>query len=325
VDSRIITAAVVLFGVPGVLIAYIWLTERVLLVVPQVRRGRIRPWLWLAPSLLLLAFFLVYPAIQTFIYSFQSRYSTSWVGTANYEWFFGIGGGLNALENNILWIIFLTASTLIFGLIVAVLADRVRYESFAKSVLFLPMAISGVAAALIWKFMYAYQPPGEPQIGTVNAIIVPFGIAPVAFLQTPDFKLNTFALIFIMTWIWTGFAMVITSAALKSINPEFLEAARVDGATEWQVFRAITLPLLWPTLTVIGTTMIITALKAFDVVYTLTNGAYDTNVVANAMYQELFISSNTGRASAIAVVLLIAIIPIMAYNVRNFQAQEAIR
>jgi len=324
-DSRILTAAVVLIGVPGVLIAYIWLTERVLFLVPQRHRGRVRPWLWLAPALALLAFFLVYPAIQTFIYSFQNRYSTAWIGTANYEWFFGVGGGVNALVNNILWIVVLTASTLIFGLIVAVLADRVRYESFAKTVLFLPMAISGVAAALIWKFMYDYQPAGQPQTGTVNEILTHVGFAPVAFIQTSDFKLNTFALIFVMTWIWTGFGMVILSAALKSINPEFLEAARVDGASEWQVFRGITLPLLWPTLTVVGTTMIITALKAFDVVYTLTNGAYDTNVVANAMYQELFVSSNTGRASAIAVVLLVAIIPIMAYNIRNFQAQEAIR
>ncbi len=273
----------------------------------------------------MLAFFLVYPTIQTVLLSFQNRFSTAWVGTANYEWFFGVGGGLSSLINNIFWIIVLTASTVGFGLAVAILADRVRYESFAKTILFLPMAISGVAAALIWKFMYDYQPAGQPQTGTVNEIVTHVGIAPVAFLQTSDFKLNTFALIFIMTWIWTGFAMVIISAALKSLNPELLEAARVDGANEWQVFRGITLPLLWPTLTVVGTTMIITALKAFDVVYTLTNGAYDTNVVANAMYQQLFISSNTGRASAIAVVLLVAIVPIMAYNIRNFQAQEAIR
>jgi alpha-glucoside transport system permease protein len=325
VDSRIVTAAIVLLGVPGVLIGYIWLTERVLLLMPARWRGRARPWLWLAPSLAILAFFLVYPTIQTAIYSFQNRYSTAWVGTANYEWFFGVGGGVGALVNNILWIVVLTAATLIFGLIVAILADRVRYENFAKTVLFMPMAISGVAAALIWKFMYDYQPAGSAQTGTLNQIVTQVGIAPVAWIPTSDYKLNTFALIFIMTWIWTGFAMVIISAALKSLNAELLEAARVDGATEWQVFRNIILPLLWPTMTVVGTTMIITALKAFDIVYVLTNGAYDTQVVALSMYQQLFISTNTGRASAVAVVLLVAIIPIMAYNIRNFRFQEAIR
>lgn len=324
-DQRLITAAIVVIGIPAVLVGYIWLTEQVLRLLPMHARGRARPWLWLAPALALLVFFLVYPTIQTIVLSFQNRFSTDWVGIANYQWFFGVGGGLGALVNNVLWIVVLTGSTLIFGLLVAVLADRVRYESFAKSVLFMPMAVSGVAAALIWKFMYDYQPAGQPQTGTLNEIMTRVGFGPIAWIPTSEFKLNTFALIFIMTWIWTGFATVILSAALKSINAELLEAARVDGATEWQVFRSITLPLLWPTLTVVGTTMIITALKAFDVVYTLTNGAYDTNVVANAMYQQLFISTNTGRASAIAVVLLVAIVPIMAYNVRNFQAQEAIR
>jgi alpha-glucoside transport system permease protein len=325
VDSRIVTAAIVVFGVPAVLIGYIWLTEQSIARLPYRARGKVRPWLWLAPALVLLVFFLVYPAIQTFLLSFQNAFSTKWVGTANYEWFFGVGGGVGALGNNVLWIIFLTLSTLVFGLIVAVLADRVRYEAFVKSVLFMPMAISGVAAALIWKFMYAYQPQGAPQTGTLDQILSFGGILPVAWLQTSTFSLNTFALIFIMTWIWTGFATVIISAALKSINPELLEAARVDGANEWQVFRGVTLPLLWPTLTVVGTTMTITALKAFDIVYVLTNGAYGTQVVANQMYQELFIASNTGRASAIAVVLLVTIIPIMAYNIRNFQTQEAIR
>ncbi len=324
-DQRIITALIVVLGVPAVLIGYIWATEQVVLRLPQRARGRVRPWLWLAPALALLIFFLVYPTIQTIIYSFMNRFGTQWKGLDNYGWFFTAGPGLDALLNNILWLLFLTAFTLIVGTAVAVLADRVRYETISKTVLFMPLAISGVAAALIWKFMYDYQPPGAPQTGTLNLLITTLGQSPLFFIGTDTFRFNTFALIFVMTWLWTGFGMVIISAALKGISPELLEAARVDGATEAQVFRRIILPLLAPTLAVVATTMIITALKAFDVVYTMTNGAYHTQVIANEMYNQLYNDNQQGRASAIAVILLLAIIPVMAFNIRRFQAQEAIR
>lgn len=323
--DRIITAAIVVLGVPAVLIGYIWATEQVLRPVPERLQGRIRPWLWLLPALALLVFFLIYPTIGTIILSFQDKFGRNWKGLDNYGWFFTAGPGISALVNNILWVVVLTAATLAIGTLVAVLADRVRYESIPKSILFMPMAISGVAAALIWTFMYQYQPQGAPQTGTINEILSWVGIGPYAFLQLDQFRLNTLFLIFIMTWLWTGFATVIISAALKGINPELLEAARVDGANERQVFRQITLPLLAPTLAVVATTMIITALKAFDVVYTMTNGAFNTQVIANEMYVELYNNNQQGRASAIAVILLLAIIPIMAFNIRRFQAQEAIR
>ncbi len=324
-DPRIVTAVIVVVGVPAVLIGYIWGTERFLELLPQRARGRLRPWLWLAPALILLLVFLVYPTLQTIAYSFQNKSGTSWVGLANYAWFFGNSNGVNALLNNIVWVVFLTTFTVVVGLAVAILADSVRYERVAKTLFFMPLAISGVAAALIWKFMYDYQPPGAPQTGTLNELLSLGGISPVPWLTVDSLRLNTFALIFVMTWLWTGFGMVIISAAFRGINTELLEAARVDGANEAQVFRRVTLPLLGPTLAVVATTMIITALKAFDVVYTLTNGAYNTNVVANQMYNELYAFNQQGRASAIAVVLLLAIIPIMAVNIRRFQAQEAIR
>ena len=209
-------------------------------------------------------------------------------------------------------------------MLIAILVDRVRYESFAKGVIFLPLAISAVAAGVIWKFMFDYQPPGQPQTGTMNAFIGLLGVAPVPWLQNDTLALNTFALIGVMAWMWTGFAMVIISASLKSISAELLEAARVDGANEWQVFRGIVFPLLLPTIAVVSTTMIITALKAFDVVYTMTGGNFNTDVVANLMYKQISFG-DFGFASAIAVVLLLAIIPIMLVNVRRFQAQEAIR
>jgi len=326
-DSRLITAIEVVVGVPAVLIVYIWGTERVVTLLPDRWQRRARPWLWLVPALLFLGLFLVYPTVRTIVRSFfsKSELSPRFVGLKNYQWFFTNNDALSALLNNVAWLVGLTVFTVGLGLVIAVLVDRVRYEAWAKSIIFLPLAISMVAAGVIWKFMYDYKPPGEPQTGTLNAAIGVVGLGPVGWLQSPALRLSTFALIAIMVWMWTGFAMVIISAALKGIDPELLEAARVDGATEWQVFRRITFPLLGPTLAVVSTTMIITSLKTFDIVYTLTNGNYDTEVIANLMVKEMFTFGDFGRASAVAVVLLLAIVPIMAFNIRQFRAQESVR
>ena len=324
-DPRLLTALIVVVGVPATLVGYIWLTEQVLRVFGQQVRPRIRPWLWLAPALAFLIVFLVYPSIGTFIRSFQNRAGTTFIGLDNYAWFIGDDASLVAVRNSVIWLITLTAITVGVGLLIALLVDRVRYEPVAKSVIFVPLAISMVAASVIWTFMYDYRPPPEPQVGTLNAILEAFGQPPVAWLQQSQYAFNTFLLVVVMAWMWTGFAMEIISAALKGINPELLEAARVDGANERQVFRGITLPLLAPTLTVVATTMIITALKAFDIPYVMTSGHFDTQVVALSMIQQLYVSGNPGRASAIAVILLLAIIPVMAINIRRFQAQEAIR
>jgi alpha-glucoside transport system permease protein len=326
-DSRLITAIEAVVGVPAVLIVYVWATERILAPARERWRRRVRPWLWLAPAFGFLALFLVYPTVRTVIRSLQSKneLNPKFAGLANYRWFFTSHDALGTLLNNILWLVFLTLFTVGVGLLIAVLLDRVRYEALAKSVIFLPLAISMVAASVIWKFMYDFKPPGTAQTGTLNGLIGIFGLGPVAWLQTPTWRLSTLALIAIMAWMWTGFAMVIISAALKGIDPELLEAARVDGATEWQVFRRVTFPLLGPTLAVVSTTMIITALKTFDIVYTLTNGNFDTDVVASLMIKEMFVFGDFGRASAVAVVLLLAIVPIMAFNIRQFRAQESVR
>jgi alpha-glucoside transport system permease protein len=323
--DKLITAAIVVVGVPGVLVGYIWATEQVLRLLPERLRPAVRPWLWMAPALAFLAVFLIYPMIGTIIRSFQDQLGSNFVGLDNYSWFFGSPDALSALKNNVLWLIFLTLFVVGFGLVVAVLVDKVRYESFAKSVIFVPLAISMVAAGVIWLYMYQYQPPSADQTGTLNAAIRVVGLGPIPWLQVQDFSVNTFMLIIVMAWMWTGFAMVIISAALKGINPELMEAARMDGATEWQVFRGIVFPLLVPTLVVVSTTMIITALKAFDVVYTMTGGQLNTNVIANQMYNEMFKFGQYGRASAIAVVLLVAIVPIMFFNIGRFRAQEAVR
>jgi len=243
-DDRLITAIVVVVGVPGVLVGYIWGTEQGLRLFGGRMQPRIRPWLWLLPALGFLGVFLVYPTIGTIIRSLQDKAGTEFVGLANYAWFFSNDNALSALKNNVLWVVFLTVFTVGIGLLISVLVDRVRYESVAKSVIFVPLAVSMVAAGVIWKFMYEYRPPGEVQIGTLNAALGAVGTGPVAFLQAQDFSMNTFALIAVMTWMWTGFAMVILSAALKGVPAELLEAARMDGATEVQVFQKVVIPTI---------------------------------------------------------------------------------
>lgn len=321
--AALVNAIVVVVGVPATLIGYILLVEQVLRAVPDRLQPRLRPWFWLLPALLFLVVFLIYPTIQTIIRSFYNRANNEVIGFENYEWFFNSNDAVSSLINSGIWVVLLPVITVGLGLIIAVIVDRVRYESFAKSVIFMPLAISATAAGVIWYFMFLWQPPGQPQVGTLNGALEVVGAGPVAFLQVDDFRFNTVMLIVVMAWMWTGFAMVILSAAYKGISPELLEAARVDGANEWRVFQRIVWPLLLPTVAVITTTMIITALKAFDLVYVMTGGQFDTSVIAVAMVQQL--AQQPGRSAAVAVILLLAIIPIMAFQIRQFRRQEAIR
>lgn len=293
-----------------------------------MRTGRLQPWLFIAPALLLVTFFLVYPSIHTTVLSFFGRpYSAraeGFVGLENYQHFFTDKNMLTAVRNNALWVVILTTFTVSFGLIFAILLDRVRYEKVIKSIIFIPMAISMVGASVIWKFVYAFRPAGAAQVGLLNAIVTTFGGEPLGWLIERPW-INNLCLILVGIWIWTGFCMVILSAAYKSIPKELLEAARIDGATEWQVFWKVILPLMRPTMAVVTTTMVVFVLKIFDIVYVMTNGNFSTEVVANRMYKEMFSFFRYGRASAIAVILLLLIIPVMLFNIRRFREQEAIR
>ena len=318
-SNRIVSAILVVVAVPLVLVGYILLIEWLLRRVPRRWSPGLRPWFWLAPALVFLGVFLVYPTIATIIRSFFNRAGNTFIGIDNYTFFFSQNSTLIALRNTGLWVVLLPLLVVGLGLLVAVLVDRVRYESVVKSIVFLPLAISFVAAAVIWRFMYEL----DPKVGTLNAAIGVFGAPPQAWIINQPW--NNFFLIIVGVWLLTGFAMVILSAGLKGISTELLEAARVDGANELQVFRRIILPLLAPTIAVVGTTIIIYALKTFDVVYTMTNGNFDTNVIANVMFQRLFNDQQQGRAAAIAVVLFLAIIPVMIINIRRFRQQEAIR
>ncbi len=286
--------------------------------------------MFVGPALLLIGFFLVYPTVMTVARSFFGRGATlfgprvEFVGLTNWKYVFTNQVMLTSLRNNALWAILFTSCTVGFGLALAVLLDRVRYEKIAKSVIFIPAAISMVGASIIWKFVYAYKPATLAQIGILNAIVVALGGEPVGWLiQRP--WINNLCLIVVGIWVWTGFCMVIFSAAYKNIPKQLLEAARIDGANEWRVFRNVILPLLGPTAAVVATTMLVQVLKIFDIIYVMTNGNYSTEVIANRMYKEMFNYFNYGRASAIAVVLLILIVPFMILNIRRFVAQEGAR
>lgn len=316
--SLILWLVAAIVGVPLLLSAYIMLSER-LIRKRDRRSGRGRAAFWLAPAFVLISVFLLYPIVMTTVMSFQDANSEAFVGFDNFVHIFTDRNMLVVLRNNLAWLVFFTLVTLTFGLLFALLTDRVRYEAVAKSLVFLPMAISFVAAGIIWKFMYDYQPQGTKQTGTVNALLAALipHFEPKAWLF--DTGTNNLALMIVGVWMWTGFAMVILSAGLKGIPPDLMEAARIDGASEPQILRRITLPLLAPTITVVATTLIIDVLKIFDIVYVMTNGNLGTDVIANRMYKEMFNYHNFGRASAMAVILLIVIVPVMIMNIRRFR------
>ena len=296
------------------------------------RRGRLSPWLWLLPAIAFVSVFLIYPVIATLRLSFMNANSTAYVGFENYKYIFTNRITQDVLLNNVLWILLFTLLVLGLGLLFAVLSGRVRYEAVAKAVIFIPMAISFVAASVIWKFMYAYKPGGFDQIGLVNEIATKVGLQPSAWLveQTvpytnqllpSPFHTNNVAIILVGVWMWTGFAMVILSAGLKGISTEVIEAARVDGASEWQVVRRIIIPMLAPTIAVVATTLVIQALKIFDIVWVMTSGNFNTDVIATMMYKQMFNYQDFGKAGALAVILLLAIVPIMLISIRRVRVQ----
>ncbi|MEL6249067.1 MAG: sugar ABC transporter permease [Cyanobacteria bacterium J06648_16] len=303
-------------GIIAIFYALNLLVER----LPKRLRTALLPWVYVGPAVLLLAAYLVLPTIRTIYISFFGSRSEQFVGLKNYIFAFTDPGMLIAFRNNVLWLVLVTGISVGLGLIIAVLVDRVRYEPLAKSLIFLPMAISFVGASVIWRFIYAYRPVGSDQIGLLNAIVVSLGFEPVGWLVNRG--INNFALIAIMIWLQTGFCMVLLSSAVKGIPKDVIEAARMDGASELQIFRRITIPMIMPTVTVVTTTVVVLVLKVFDIVFVMTGGNLDTDVIASRMIKEMFNFRNFGRGSAIAVVLLFAVIPIMVANIRRFRQQE---
>lgn len=296
-----------------------------LLIDRAPKRGRERWQIagFLLPAVLLLIIGLVIPAVRTVLLSFMNGDSSEWVGLDNYTWMFTQRETLTVLRNTVLWVILVPLLASAIGLLYAVLVDRARLESFAKALIFMPMAISFVGAGIIWKFVYAFRPAEADQIGLLNQVVVWFGGTPQQWLLNAP--LNTVLLIIVMVWIQAGFAMVVLSAAIKAIPAEIVEAARLDGVNPWQMFWRVTLPSIRPALVVVLVTISIATLKVFDIVRTMTAGQFDTSVIANEMYSQAFRFGQTGRGSALAVFLFLLVTPIVVYQIRTMRLRREIR
>ena len=316
----------IIAGVGGALILY-YALNKVCELLPGRWEDRIKPYVFIGPAVAAIALFLIYPAIRTIVFSFANRDSTAWVGISNYTELLKSPGFQQTLINTLLWIIIVPTATVALGLGVAVLADRLnpRGEKLTKTLIFLPMAISMVGASTIWRFIYDAKPAGQPQIGIQNAIVVALGFDPIVWLQQEAFRMNSVWLMIIMIWAQVGFSMVLLSAAVKSVPTDTLEAARIDGANERQTFFRVVVPQIWPTVITVFITVLIGVMKVFDIVYVMTNGNFNTNVIALDFYNQLFTNGNAGYAAAIVVMLMIAVLPVMIYQVRQFRLQEAQR
>ncbi|WP_110517351.1 carbohydrate ABC transporter permease [Herpetosiphon llansteffanensis] len=313
----LVVGVALLVGVFGIWIAY-WLCNELLNLIPsETLRERIRPVIFVGPALALLIIYLVYPTVMTAYYSVLDKNSETFVGLENFKFAFTNRTIQIALRNNLYWIVGVTSFSVVGGLVMAVLFDKVRYEAVAKSMIFLPMIISFVGAGVIWRFMYASNPPG---VGLLNAFIGNFDFKPVAWLINKS--VNNIALIVIMIWLQTGFCLVILSAALKAIPADIIDAARVDGAGELDIFWRIIIPSLKTTILTVVTTVVIAVLKVFDIVFVMTNGNYETEVIANRMFTEFFRNQNYGLSSALTMILVIAVLPVMIINVRNARRQR---
>lgn len=319
-----ISVAIVV-GVGGVWLLF-WAMDRLVSALPDRAAAGVRPFAFAGPALILLGFYLVYPTIDTIVTSLRSADGEEFVGLDNYVRLFTESTYLVSLRNSVAWAIVVPIFCVLLGLVIATLADLLprKTESVVKSLIFLPMAVSFVGASVVFFFIYTFRPEGfGDQIGLLNAIWTTFGGEPVDWLRVPLW--NNIFLMVILIWTQTGFAMVILSSAIKGVPSDLLEAARIDGANEWQVFRRITVPTIASTIVVVWTTILITTWKVYDIVAVTTGGADGTSVVAERMVTEFFTFRNNGLGAALAVVLLIVVTPILVINIRRFREQEAIR
>lgn len=289
---------------------------------------RAQEWLkylvFLVPALLLLLVGLIYPTIRTIILSFMDAKSENFVGFDNYVWAFTIPEILIVLRNTAIWVFLVPFASTSIGLAIAYMTDRMKRPTVIKSLIFMPMAISFVGAGVIWRFVYYFEPnENRPDLGLLSTIVKSFGGTPNNWMLEAPW--NTFFLIVVMVWIQTGFAMVVLSAAMKNVPDEIVEAAMLDGASPLNRFFRVTMPMIRATLVVVLTTIIIATLKVFDIVRTMTGGNFQTNVIANEMYSQAFRQMNYGTGSALAIILFVAIIPVIIYNIRQLRLERTER
>lgn len=324
--NRVLVVIVaIVVGVFGIFALYYGM-DALTNLLPEGLRESVRPFVFVGPALVILSVFLVYPAVSTTILSFKDNAGQSFVGLDNYTDIFTNSETLEAIRNSFIWVIVVPVAAVGIGLAFATLADKLgrRAEAFSKSIIFMPMAISFVGAAIVWRFIYSFRPEGfGEQIGLLNSVWQGIGQEPVRWLQQQPW--NNLYLMVILIWLQTGFAMVILSAAIKSVPDDILEAARIDGANELQVFWRVVFPSIASSVVVVTTTIVITTWKVFDIVFVMTGGRDGTSVVAERMVREFFSFRNDGRGAALAVILFMAVVPIMIINVRRFRAQEETR
>lgn len=322
------TILTVVVGIAAALLLY-WILNKIAEILPGNAQYKVKPYLLILPAFLAIIMYLIYPAVLSLIDSFKTKVNfpkEAWVGLDNYGRLFTNNKFQDALFNTALWIIVVPLVSILLGLMVAVLVDRMnpRSEKAAKTVIFLPMAVSAVAAATVWKFVYSYQPSGSEQVGLLNAVWTHWGAEPVAWLGTSELRMNSFLLMIMMLWSQIGFSMVLLSSAVKAVPVETLEAARIDGANERQAFFKVVIPQIWPTIVTVFITVLIGVMKVFDIVYVMTGGNFKTSVIGMEFWNN-YSDVNYGMASAIVVILMIAIIPIMVFQVRQFRREEANR
>jgi len=311
------------------LLAFTVVIGLILFVVSLLEKRGVKrvAWFFVGPTFLLLLLGLVYPAVRTVIRSFFDAAGKAFIGVDNYTAIFTSPDQLVVLRNTVLWVLVAPVVATVVGLVYAIIVDGARGEALAKSLIFLPIAISFVGASIIWKFVYEYRfydptlKVNPQQIGLLNQIIVWLGGTPQQFLINQPW--NNLFLIVVMIWIQAGFAMTILSAAIKAIPQDMVEAARLDGVSSWGMFRFITIPTIRPTLVVVLTTIAIGSLKVFDIVRTMTGGQFGTSVVANEFFTQSFSAGNQGLGAALAVLLFILVIPIIVYNIRQIRRSEA--
>lgn len=322
------TALTVTAGIVSALALY-WILNKIVEVLPTRWEHVLKPYAFILPAFLAIGFYLAYPAVLTVIDSFKTNVNfptERWVGFDNYVQLFNTDQFNQALFNTLLWVIVVPAVSIALGLAVAVLVDRLgaRSEKTAKTIIFLPMAISAVAAATIWRFVYSYQVAGQPQVGLLNAMWTSLGNEPVFWLGTYQFSINSFLLMTMMLWSQIGYSMVLLSSAVKGVPTDTIEAAHIDGANERQTFFKVVVPQIMPTVITVFVTVTISTMKVFDIVYVMTRGTHSTSVIGMEFYVR-FTQVNYGGASAVVVILMIAIIPLMVFQVRQFRREEANR
>ncbi len=323
--SKIVIGLLAVVGGVGGAAALFYFLNMFVEGLPNRLSQGVIPYAFLLPGFSLVALMLIYPTFQTVNYSFANKDSTAYIGLQNYRTIFADGEFWQSWINNVLWLVIVPVIVVAFGVIVAVLSDKLSPagEKVAKSLIFLPMAISAVGASAIWLLVYAFNNPGQTQTGLLNAIWTTFGGSPQTWLQIDTLKLNSILLMVILIWLQAGFAMVLLSSAIKGVPEDTIEAARIDGAGEFQIFWKVIIPQVRGTIITVFVTVFITVLKIFDIVYVTTNGAFGTNVIANLFFNKLFAASEAGQATAIVVVLLIAVIPLIWYQIRHFRSEGA--